>query len=83
MLELTLPSEKTEGHWFEFKTRDKTIRIKIRPFSVELSEKMEKKHTKNEFVTDPATRKMVKVSVLNSELRLMKRSIMLSKHSKA
>lgn len=70
MLELTLPSEKTEGHWFDYKTRGETIRIKIRPISVELSGKIEKKHTKHEFVSDPATRKMAKVSVLDSDAAL-------------
>lgn len=67
MLIVRKPDETSEGTWFDLRFRGETIRLKIRPLTGEVLERIRKKHRKITRERDPQTRQLVKVETFDDE----------------
>lgn len=70
MIRIKLPSLKSDAVKVEFETRDSKIGLFLRPYTGELDGKIDKKHTKADFVKDADTRQMVKVETVDRKAAL-------------
>jgi bifunctional DNA-binding transcriptional regulator/antitoxin component of YhaV-PrlF toxin-antitoxin module len=67
MIVLRDVSEVSEGTWFEFKVRGEDIKLKIRPYSNEVYERIRKKYKKTVKQVDPHSRAMINADVYDEE----------------
>lgn len=60
-------SEATEGSWFDFRLRGETVKLKVRPYSNEVYDRIRKKYKKSTKQVDPNSRAMITVDVYDEE----------------
>lgn len=59
--------KNTDGTWIKLTYRGADIELKIRPAMPDMIEKLNKKHTRFEFIKDPDSREMKKIKSLDND----------------